>query len=254
MNTIRRFSSNISELKNSLHKILRTFFRLVDFIKNQFNADMRFSKCAIPIFEGLLPKPQNSNILWLLFVCAHWHGLAKLRMHTDQTLDIMDNQMTEMGAEFCAFSNKTCSAFDIQELPCESAARRCWKWKKTQVKETSTVPMNLADDLDELLPKKFSWQTYKYHALGDYVDTIHRYGTSDSFSTEPVCNICNIQMICTDCIIQSRVNLNTVHQRLGINAQIKQDMSGSLLELSEGRPTFSLSEQGCLLNPEFEAK
>jgi len=35
-------------------------------------------------------------------------------------------------------------------------------------------------------PKKFNLQTYKYHSLGDYPDTIRQYGTSDSYSTEPV--------------------------------------------------------------------
>lgn len=34
--------------------------------------------------------------------------------------------------------------------------------------------------------KEFNFQTYKFHGLGDYVSTIRRYGTSDSYSTEPV--------------------------------------------------------------------
>jgi hypothetical protein len=34
--------------------------------------------------------------------------------------------------------------------------------------------------------KTFSLDTYKYHSLGDYVGHIRRYGTTDSYSTEPV--------------------------------------------------------------------
>lgn len=34
--------------------------------------------------------------------------------------------------------------------------------------------------------KGISLHTYKHHALGDYVDTIRRYGTTDSYSTETV--------------------------------------------------------------------
>jgi hypothetical protein len=34
--------------------------------------------------------------------------------------------------------------------------------------------------------KTFNINTYKAHALGDYVATIRRYGTTDSYSTEPV--------------------------------------------------------------------
>jgi hypothetical protein len=34
--------------------------------------------------------------------------------------------------------------------------------------------------------KKFNLKTYKTHSLGDYVQTIRMYGTTDSYSTEPV--------------------------------------------------------------------
>jgi len=39
-------------------------------------------QCAIPVFEGLLPELHNTHVLKLLFDLAHWHGLAKLQMHT----------------------------------------------------------------------------------------------------------------------------------------------------------------------------
>lgn len=38
--------------------------------------------------------------------------------------------------------------------------------------------------------KTFSNLTYKGHSFGDYVETIRRYGTTDSYSTEPVSD-CN---------------------------------------------------------------
>jgi hypothetical protein len=36
-------------------------------------------------------------------------------------------------------------------------------------------------------PKTLNLNTYKFHALGDYVNTIRKFGTTDSYSTEPVC-------------------------------------------------------------------
>jgi hypothetical protein len=33
---------------------------------------------AIPVFTGLLPEPHDGQVSKLLFVLAHWHGLAKL--------------------------------------------------------------------------------------------------------------------------------------------------------------------------------
>jgi hypothetical protein len=143
------------------------------------------------VFEGLLPEPHNSNILRLLFICAHWHGLAKLRMHTDQTLDIFDDVTVQIGAEFRSFTKNTCSAFNTKELRRESEARKRRKSKKAN--STNPVPDPSADPSadptdDERLPKKFNLQTYKYHSLGDVANTIRRYGTSDSYSTEPVSN------------------------------------------------------------------
>jgi hypothetical protein len=35
-------------------------------------------------------------------------------------------------------------------------------------------------------PKSLGLKTYTYHALGDYVETIRLFGTTDSFSTQPV--------------------------------------------------------------------
>ncbi|KAF8835144.1 hypothetical protein BDN67DRAFT_913558, partial [Paxillus ammoniavirescens] len=42
-------------------------------------------QCSIPVFAGVLPDPYNAQVLRLLFVLCHWHGHAKLRVHTDET-------------------------------------------------------------------------------------------------------------------------------------------------------------------------
>jgi hypothetical protein len=116
-------------------------------------------------------------------------------MHTDQTLDIFDNVTVQMGAEFRAFNNKTCPAFDTRELRRETKARK-QRGKKRAGRKVSKDPAPghstspLTDD--EPLPKKFSLQTYKYHSLGDYGKTIRRLGTSDSYSTEPVSGLDSI--------------------------------------------------------------
>ncbi|OBZ68473.1 hypothetical protein A0H81_11674 [Grifola frondosa] len=67
--TIRRFSSNCSELKQ---------------LAAHDYEDILQMQCSIPAFEGLLPEPHNKVLMDLLFVFAQWHGLAKLRMHTDK--------------------------------------------------------------------------------------------------------------------------------------------------------------------------
>jgi hypothetical protein len=82
----------------------------------QFASDRIAIKCAIPVFDGLLPEPHNGRVCELLFVAAHWHGLAKLRMQTDATLDIMDGVTTDLGAKLRAFKDKTCGHFPTKEL------------------------------------------------------------------------------------------------------------------------------------------
>jgi hypothetical protein len=139
---------------------------------------LRRLQCAIPVFDGLFPEPHNTAVLSLLFICAHWHGMAKLSMHTDDTLTILDNTTTELGVTFRSFNETTCPNFDTRELARETNARKRRRGKKQ--------PDLYEDDDDEPLRKTLNIQTYKYHALGDYVAAIRQYGTTDSFSTERV--------------------------------------------------------------------
>jgi hypothetical protein len=164
-----------------------------------------FWQCAMAVFEGLLPEPHNSNIQRLLFTCAHWHGLAKLRMHTDQTLEILDDVTVQLGAGFRAFKAKTCASYATRELQREAKARKrrnLQKRKKASANAPSPFLMEdtMGDEADESLrlPKTFNIQTYKYHSIGDVAKTICRYGTSDSFSSEPVCNFDHMRIVNID--------------------------------------------------------
>lgn len=69
---------------------------------------------------------------------AHWHALAKLRLHTDLTLGILDQYTTLLGKFLRDFHSKTSSAFDTKELPREADARERRKTKKKGKKKAST--------------------------------------------------------------------------------------------------------------------
>lgn len=110
-------------------------------------------------------------------------------MHTDSTLKIFDEITADIGAEFRTFERETCSVFDTRELPCEANARQRRKQKSKQGCLPAPAERGSLDGsatAEGRRPKKFNLQTYKYHSLGDYPDTIRQYGTSDSYSTEPV--------------------------------------------------------------------
>jgi hypothetical protein len=129
------------------------------------------------VFEDLLPEPHNTTVLRLLFLCAQWHGLAKLRLHNDHTLDLLDKTTKELGIRFRAFADHTCQAFNTRELKREAEARQRRYMKTDPTSKNATASRR---------PKPFNLQTYKFHSLGDYVETIRRYGTCDSYSTEIV--------------------------------------------------------------------
>lgn len=155
-------------------------------------------QCAIPVFDGLLPAPHNTAITELLFDMAHWHALAKLRMHTDLTLQVMDAVTISLGHKIRAFIQDTCPAFSTKELQREFDARVRRETRKSGPKSTqdkTAAPTSSATVTKSKgrKPKTFNLNTYKGHSLGDYPDTIRKYGTTDSYSTEPVCENFNLQ-------------------------------------------------------------
>ncbi|KAG6912539.1 hypothetical protein DXG01_013935, partial [Tephrocybe rancida] len=143
--------------------------------------------CAIPAFDGLLPEPHNSNILDLLFVCATWHGLAKLRMHNDLTLLELDEATKALGIGMRKFVATTCTSFQTRELPreAEARARRTTKAKaQTGSKPGESERPPPAKGISTQRLKTFNLDTYKFHALGDVPAHIREFGTTDSYSTE----------------------------------------------------------------------
>ncbi|KJA12544.1 hypothetical protein HYPSUDRAFT_152354, partial [Hypholoma sublateritium FD-334 SS-4] len=156
-------------------------------------------QCAIPVFDGLLDPEHDKAISSLLFTVAEWHALAKLRMHTDLTLGWLHECTANLGTQLRRFQSYTCSFFDTRELPSEEAARRRKSTKATSVSSKGKSSMGKASqgppsnvDLQSKNPKThpkkklFNLIMIKLHSLGDYVNTIKLFGTSDSYSTQPV--------------------------------------------------------------------
>lgn len=124
------------------------------------------------MFDSLLPEPHNATVMQLLYLCAQWHALAKLRLHNDYTLGLLDHTTTLLGAAIRRFDLQTCSAFATKELAKEAEARS--RRAREGAKDSTRRPAYL------------SVYTIKLHFLGDYVDAIRQFGTCDSYSTETV--------------------------------------------------------------------
>ena len=58
----------------------------------------------------------------LLFELAAWHSLAKLQLHTESTLDALENSATRLGNLLRIFKNNVCSGYVTQDLPSKEAA------------------------------------------------------------------------------------------------------------------------------------
>lgn len=134
----------------------------------------------MPVIDGLLPPPHDELVQTLLFRLAEWHALAKLRLHTEDTLALLHQALQRLGAQMRRFQRVTCQAFSTKELPQETAGR--------QRRETAA---NLSGHRRKParsgpLSMTFNINTYKFHALGDYEKMIRQFGTTDSYTTEVV--------------------------------------------------------------------
>ncbi|KAI0082977.1 hypothetical protein BDY19DRAFT_872519, partial [Irpex rosettiformis] len=155
---IRKFVSNVSSLTN--------------FTAHDYENVL---KLAMPVVEGLLPEPLNTIVLDLLWACAVWHALAKLRVHTESTLNVLEVSTTSLGIAARRFA-KECKRHNIQELPTEEAALNNTGKKSgnSKGKEKDTGPKQ----------KQLNLQTFKWHNICHYVEAIRRFGPTDGYSTQ----------------------------------------------------------------------
>lgn len=70
----------------------------------------------MPCFEGLFPAPHNDFMQDLLFLTATLHGLHRLRMHTESTLQIAERTLEDFAKALRYFEAETCRAFEAREL------------------------------------------------------------------------------------------------------------------------------------------
>jgi hypothetical protein len=121
-------------------------------------------------------------VLRLLFVLCHWHGLAKLRLHTDETLDILEMVTKDLGERVRDFAFNTSSSFPTKELRREAEARLRRQAQRSNQGASHQTTLHAQTRQH----RKLNLQTYKLHALADYPSQIRMYGTTDSYSTQSV--------------------------------------------------------------------
>ncbi len=154
------------------------------------------NQVVMPVFEGLLPLRDDQNVADLLFECANWHALAKLRLHTDATLSIFEAATQHMYQMFRRFARTTCMRHTTRELPKESAARL----RREQAEQAKS---GTTKDTEHVARKQMKFNvvnTFKFHSLGDYVEYIKRSGPSDNYTTQVVSPVCHVLWTSMNCL------------------------------------------------------
>lgn len=132
-------------------------------------------QCFIPCVELLLPPPLNSVVLDMVWDMACWHALAKLRLHTESTLQALENATTSMGRTTRRFTREI-KDMNIYELNHEVAARgrksglaeskRAATWKGKEKKRAHNNPVQAAKRKTKILNLLRSTSLAQFVRLG----------------------------------------------------------------------------------------
>jgi len=157
-----------------------------------------YLQCALPVFEGLLHTQQDNTLLrTLLFDLTMWHAYAKLRLHTDTTLNDFKTLTSTLGRSVHIFIKEVCTQYNTTNLLYEMATHgRRAAAMATHGKRAAPVMAKKSDSARASYKKKkktrtskrkqLNLSTYKYHALGDYPNQIAQFGGTDNASTQMV--------------------------------------------------------------------
>ena len=139
------------------------------------------------MFEGLLPKKEDRIVRKLLFELATWHGLAKLRLHTETTVTDLENSATCLGHLLRKFKSDVYSVYATRDLPSEEAAHG-WRKAAKEAKVGKKPETPAASTGKKKKPKLrgFTMETYKLHGLPDYPAAIRAHGVTENTSTKNV--------------------------------------------------------------------
>ncbi|KAG8761981.1 hypothetical protein FRC12_009250 [Ceratobasidium sp. 428] len=217
--TIRKFDSSVS---NMSRLAARDFEDIL--------------QCCAPAFKGLLPEECDEQAQTLLYLFAQWHGLAKLRLHTEATLKLLKAVTTRFGDAMREFADLT-KDLDIRETPKEYERRKRAavtrsRSKKTKI-STSTSAKAKAKEKEGGGRRKctLNLSTYKFHAMGDYVRCIERFGTCDSYSTQ--INELHNRSIKLQYLLTNKRNATSQMTEIGDIRRVLSEMMDELIDRRE---------------------
>lgn len=113
----------------------------------------------------------------LLYTLAYWHGLAKMRLHTDSSVALFEDSTSALGVRLRHFAYATSPCFSTKETEKEHEARTRAALRRATA---SGVPTPTSSTRQ---PRTFNLRTVKNHFLGDYPEMIRLFGSLEGYST-----------------------------------------------------------------------
>jgi hypothetical protein len=113
-------------------------------------------------------------------------------MHTESSLKVLEDVTIALGQDLRYFAEETCKHFKTVETDKEFAARTRAETRR-QAKQGVDKPSTGSTGKRSAT---FSLETVKHHAMGDYVEQIKMFGTTDSFTTQIVCDHLYCRNVC----------------------------------------------------------
>jgi hypothetical protein len=155
----------------------------------------------------------------MLWDLALWHGLAKMRIHTEETIQLLEATTRELAVSVASFEHDVCPHFETRKLAKEVArcgqARLCQEQQAaaSQPEPTASQPkQKVITNKDVEVASGGArmrvlgvQHTYKWHRLANAARTIRRFGTSDNYSTQSV-HCSPSQRFCTDTYFREKWN------------------------------------------------
>ena len=179
-------------------------------------------QCILPCIEGLFPEPHNTSVIELLFIFATWHALAKLHIHTDTSLRLLDTATTALGNALRYFVRVTCPEFNTFETSSEYTKRQ------RQQAAAASATLNAAPPSTGRQRRTFSLKTIKLHFLGDYVSCIKMFGTTDNYNSALVCQGLTFLTVETD-----YGQGENCHHQVKLNCQSRSNNKETAQQLGE---------------------
>ncbi|KAJ7194952.1 hypothetical protein GGX14DRAFT_377473 [Mycena pura] len=153
-------------------------------------------QCLLPPLEGLYPR-LDKLLLDTSFDLVTFHGMAKLRLHTNKTVADFHVVTTDMCASIRKFARDTrkIKTFETpreRDRRCKRAQAANQKMHATNATSDSTAAESplaaqpATGSSSARREKVFNVETPKFHSLGYYPDSVKKDGSLDSHTTQNV--------------------------------------------------------------------